>query len=95
MGQIYYIMSIARNHVNHSNIVTVHFVIDYILRPDLTQLYQAMSAYDNKLFILCVMPVLTFGYSRLGNINTELPCRHCTQNFRKASPIIGIHLKPI
>ncbi len=76
-------MGIAGNHFHNFNLVTVHLIVQHLIRTNFTKLDQAVSADNNEFFILRMVPMLTFGNSRFRDIHRELPTIRSTNNFRK------------
>lgn len=89
------VMRIAGNHFHNLDFIATDLNIDHLISTNLTKPDQTVAADYHELLVLGVVPVLTFGNPRFGDIDRELPAICCTNQFGKATPVIDIHLQGI
>lgn len=69
-------------------------VIDFLC-PDLSELYQGLSTYNQELLALGVVPMVALGDSRLGDVHRKLAPFFCTENLGEGPSVVGVHLQRI
>ena len=78
-------MRIARQHLYYFYFITAHLKVQHLIRSDFPELNQSVTADNHKLFVLRMVPVLSFRDSRLRDVYRELPPVGSPDNFGKAT----------
>ena len=66
------VVGVAREHDDRLYFVATHFIVQYFICALLAELDKSVTCYNNKLFPLSVVPVLTFGDTRLIDVDAYL-----------------------
>ena len=66
--------------------------VDHLVRPDLTQPDQTVTAHHHELFILGVVPMLSLGDTGLGDVHRELASIRRADDLSEAPPVVRLHL---
>ena len=93
LRQIDDVVGVSRKHMDSLDAISAHLELDHFIRPDLSLLDHTVTRNYNEELPLCVMPVLSLGDTRLGNVHRKLTMIGCLKQLRKAAAIITIHLK--
>src|SRR5690554_6907788 len=72
VAQILNVMSIPDWNIDHLKLIARYIILINLLLVNLAEADNTPAAHNQKLLILGMMPVLTFGNAWLGNINRNL-----------------------
>ena len=75
------------------NSFTRDLKIQHLVGTYFTLLDKSLTAYDNKELPLGIMPMLTLGDARLGNIHAELTAFLGAEKLCKAASRVNVHLE--
>ena len=89
------VMGIAWKHVDGLDVVAVNFPFeDFAFGViEVTLLNKSVAFDDDKLLKLGVVPVLTFGDARLGDVDADLTCVEGMNQLGEAAAVIDVHLQ--
>ena len=93
--QIDDIVGIARQYLYYFYLIATNLKIQHFIRSDFPELNQTVTADYHKLFVLRMVPVLSFRNSRLRDVYRELPPVGSPDNFGKATSVVHIHFQRI
>ena len=85
-------MGIPWEHVYTLNIFPAHLELYHFIRVNLTLLYQSMTSHNNKELPLSMVPMLTFGNTRLADIDRHLSAIEGMNQLGKGATLVDIHL---
>lgn len=90
--QVNDVMGISWEHVHGLNLITAYLELDDFICAELTLLDFAVTGHHNKELPLGIVPVLSLGYSGLGDVDAYLTDIGTFHKFRKRSTWVNIHL---
>lgn len=86
-------MGVARRYIHHFQLVSGNRVSYHFGAADPSESDYALTANDQELFILGVVPMITLGDARLGNIDRHLSPVSSFNEFGERPPTVDIHLQ--
>ena len=88
-------MCIAWEHVDSLDVVAIYFPFeDFAFGViEVSLLNEAVTFDDNELLKLGVVPVLTLGDARLGDVDADLSCVEGVYQLGEAASVINVHLQ--
>ena len=86
-------MGIARKHDDTLDLVATDFIVQDFIGSFLTELNESVTGNDDELFPFGVMPVLSFGDTRFGDIDRNLTTIQGMYQFGEATPVVYIHIQ--
>ena len=88
-------MCVAWEHVDGLDVVAVNFPFeDFAFGVvEVALLNEAVAFHDNELFKFSIVPVLTFGDARLGDVDADLTAVEGVDQLCEAASVINVHLQ--
>ena len=93
IGQVDDIVSISRQHVYSFYLVSAYLKVQHLVASDSALLDEAMAAYNDEEFPLCIVPVLSFCDAWLADINAYLATVQCMYEFSERASVVNVHLQ--
>lgn len=93
IGEVDDVVGIAGEHDDGLDFVTTHLVVEDFVGTFLAELDEAVARNDNKLFPLGVVPMLTFGDTRLRDVDAYLSAVEGVNQFGERTAGIDVHLQ--
>ena len=86
-------MRVSRQHVDGLHPVPAHLEVEHLVRVYPPLLYQGPAADHDEQLPLGVVPVLSFGHSRFGNVDAELAAARGLEDLRERAALVYVHLQ--
>ena len=93
IGEVDDIVGIAGKHDDGLDFVTTHLVVEDFVGTFLAELDEAVARDDDELFPLGVVPMLTFGDTRLRDVDAYLSAVEGVDEFGERTTLVNIHLQ--
>lgn len=93
VGEVDDIVGIAGKHDDGLDFVTTHLVVEDFVGAFLAELDEAVARDDDELFPLGVVPMLTFGDTRLRDVDAYLSAVEGVNQFGERTASIDVHLQ--
>ena len=71
-------MRVTRGDIDYRYLIAADVIFDNIGLIWLSESYNTSTLNDDELFVLGIMPMVTFGDTGLGNVNRKLTRRFCS-----------------
>ena len=90
-------MGEARQHLHHLYLVATHLIFPHgiglavLIEALAAQLDESVTTHHDEFLVLGVMPVLTLGDARLGDVDRHLPAVGGADNLGETAPLVDIH----
>ena len=93
LGEVDDVVRVAGKHLHSGDFFTGHLKFDDFAAADSTLLNQTVTGNDDENFGLGVVPVLAADDTGAGNVDGDLPCVLCLQQFRENAAVIDMHVQ--
>ena len=93
VGEVDDVVGVAGQHYHGLDAVARDFVVEDLVGAFFTHLYQSMAFDNYELLPLGVVPVLSFGYAGLGNVDAHLSALGGMDEFGEQSAVVAIHVE--
>lgn len=93
VGEVDDVVGVAGEHDDTLDFVTTHLVVEDFIGAFLAELDEAVARDDDKLFPLGVVPMLTFGDTRLRDVDAYLATVEGVDEFGERTTLVNIHLQ--
>ena len=87
------VVRISRQHVDALDVVARYFEFDYFIGAEPTLLDEAVTADHNEELPLGVVPVLTLGYTGLGDVDADLAAIQGVHQLGEGATVVNVHLQ--
>ncbi len=93
VGEVDDVVGVAGQHDDRLDFISAHLVFNHLIRPLLAHLDQAVALHHDELFPLAVVPVLALGYTRLGDVDANLPAVGRVDQFGERAAVVAVHFQ--
>lgn len=95
LGEVDDVVRVAGEHLNSGDFFAGHLKFDDFAAADSALLNQTVTGNDDENFGLGVVPVLAADNAGAGDVDGDLACVLCLQQFRKNAAVINMHVQVV
>ncbi len=93
VGEVDDVVGVTGEHDDGLDFVTTHLVVEDFVGTFLAELDETVARDDDELFPLGVVPMLTFGDTRLRDVDAYLSAVEGVDKFGERTPLVNIHFQ--
>lgn len=93
VGEVDDVVGVTGEHDDGLDFVATNFIVQHFVGTFLAELDEAVARDDDELFPLGVVPMLTFGDTRLRDVNAHLSAVEGVDEFGERTTLVNIHLQ--